>query len=288
METNIMADNPLKKYFRQPAIYIKLPTQGMWYLDNEISANEDGEVAVYGLTAMDDIMLNTPDAMLNGKALEGVIQHCVPDVHNVKSLLVPDLEALFLGIKTASTGGKYEIERICPNCQHDNNFEISCEAILNTMNYMEESDTVLLLDDELEVRVKPYSFEMRQMFLQKQFEEDRTLKAIDDANKDLDDFSKAEILAQSIEKLSLITFELVSRSIVSVKLLKQDIVVTDKADINEWLINISKQKADAVIKTVNNLNSIGPNKTVPALCEKCNHNWMEELTFDPISFFGKP
>lgn len=282
-----MSDNPLKRYFRQPAMYLKLPTLGRWYTSGEVAVNEDGEIAVYGLSAIDDIMLNTPDAMLNGKALETVIKNCAPEISNVKKLLVPDIEALFLGIKVSTTGGKYDIDRRCPKCGHDNTFEVNCDHVLGMMSYVEDSDTVVTLDDELEIKVRPYSLEMRQLFIQKQFDEDRMLKAIDEQNKDIDEITKARILGESVEKISRITFDLVSKSIDSVRLIKQNITVTNPAEISEWLVNISKRQADAVIDAVNKLNEIGPQRDVPARCESCKHEWTDSLNFDPTSFFGR-
>lgn len=282
-----MSDNPLRQYFRQPALYLKLPTQGKWYDGNDVRTNEDGELAIYGLSAVDDIMLNTPDAMLNGKALENVIKNCAPEVINVKKIMVPDLESIFLGIKMATNGGKYEVERKCTKCGHENNFEVNCSHLLDTMSYMEESDTVVRFDGTLEIRVKPYTFEMRQIFLQRQFEEERTLRAIDDKNKSIDEFEKASILAESVEKLSRMTFDLVSRSIESITLLNEGITVTDPTQISEWLVNINKTQADIIIESVNRLNDIGPNKKVHAQCSACQHEWEELLSFDPVSFFGK-
>ncbi len=282
-----MSDNPLKQYFRQPALYLRLPTLGKWYNGGDVRVNEDAEIAIYGLSAVDDIMLNTPDAMLNGKALENVIKNCAPDVLDAKKALVPDLEAVFLGIKMATNGGKYELERKCPKCNHDNNFEVNCAQLLDTMTYVEESDTVLSFGDTLEIRIRPYTFEMRQIFLQKQFEEEKTLRAIDDKNKDLDEFAKASILAESIEKLSRMTFELVSRSIESVTMLKEEIAVTDPAQISEWLVNINKKQADQIIESVNRLNEVGPSKKVHAQCSACQHEWDDSLNFDPVSFFGR-
>lgn len=282
-----MADNPLKQYFRQPALYLKLPTLGRWYDGGDVRTNEDAEIAIYGLSAVDDIMLNTPDAMLNGKALENVVKNCAPDVLNVKKILVPDLESVFLGIKMATNGGKYEVERKCPKCNHENNFEVNCAHLLDTMSYVEESDTVVRFSDQLEIRVRPYTFEMRQIFMQRQFEEERTLRAIDEKNTAVDEFEKARILAESVEKLSRMTFDLVSRSIESIALIQEGITVTDPAQISEWLVNISKQQADIVIETVNKLNEVGPKRSVQAVCSACSNEWEETLNFDPVSFFGK-
>ena len=280
-------DNPLKQYFRQPALYMKFPTGGRWYSPTEVSVSADGEMPVYGLTAIDEVMLNTPDAMLNGKALENVIKNCSPNVKDVKKLLIPDLEALFLAIKIATNNGKYDIDRNCPECKHENNFEINCQFLLDSMSYIEESDTIVKFDDDLIVYVKPYSFEMRQMFMQREFEEERTLKAIDESNQELDDFEKARILGESVERLSRITFDLVSKSISQIQMVKENVSVKDPAHISEWLVSIGRVQADAVMTAVNSLNSTGVNKTVPAQCSNCAHEWSETLNFDPISFFAR-
>ena len=282
-----MSNNPLKQYFRQPALYMRLPTLGKWYDSADVELSEDHELPIYGLSALDDIMLNTPDALLNGQALENVVKNCVPNVKNVKALMVPDLEAIFLGMKIATNNGKYEIERKCPSCNADINFEVNCYSLLDRTTYIEEADTKIQFDENLVIEVSPYTFEMRQMFMQRQFEEQQTLRLIDDQNKDLDNFEKARILAESVERLSMITFNLVSMSIKSITMVKENVTVTDQAQIAEWLVNIPKNQADAIIDSVNQLNTLGPMREVDAQCDKCRHTWSETLNFDPVSFFGK-
>jgi len=197
------------------------------------------------------------------------------------------MEAIFVGIKMGTTGGKFDIDRKCPHCGHENTFEIICSHVLDTMSYVEDSDTVVAFDADLEVHIKPYSFEMRHMFIQRQFEEERALKLIDEQNKNMDELTKAKIIAESIEKMTRITFELVSRSIENIRLIKQNITVTDPAQLNEWLVNITKNQADKVIEAVNKLNEVGVNKKTQAVCQKCGKDWEETMSFDPISFFGK-
>jgi len=280
-------DNPLKRYFRQPAMYLHLPTGGKWYQPTEVEMTAEKEIPVYGMTAIDEVMLNTPDAMLNGQALEKVIANCVPSIKNVKKLLIPDIEALFLGMKISTGGNNLEIERKCEKCEHENNFEINCQHLLDTMTYVEDSDSAVRLNNDLMVYVKPYSFEMRHEFLQREFEEERILKAIDESNKDMDEFAKANVLGESVERLSKMTFGLVSKSIERVVLVKENVTVTDPAHIAEWLISINRVQAESILGAVNTLNTIGINKTVPAKCESCGHEWEEQLSFDPTSFFGR-
>jgi hypothetical protein len=282
-----MSINPLKQYFRQAILYVKLPTQGRWYTSDDVTFSSEGEVGVYALTALDDILLNTPDAMLNGQALEKVISNCCPDVKNVKRLMLPDLEAIFVGIKSATNGGKADYDRKCPQCNHENSFELNCQHLLDSTMFINEDDLSINFGNDLIVHVKPYDFEMRQLFTKREFEEERSLRMFDEQNKDVDELTKATLLGQSVDRLSQMTFSLVSRSIEKIEMVKEKIIVDNRDHINEWLVGISKAQADMVIESVNRINGIGVPKTIPVLCSNCNHQWGDTLTFDPSSFFGK-
>ena len=228
-----MNKNPLQQYFRQPALYINLPSGNRWYTESDIKSNETGEIAVYGLTAIDDIMLNTPDAMLNGQALEKVISNCVPDILNVKNITLGDLDAIFVAIKLATTGQGYPIDRDCPSCNKTVDQDLNCRLLLDTMSHIEESDTVLMLN-QLKVHVSPYRFYMRHAYMQRQYIEQSMVNQISD---DIDDFTKSQIVAESVERLSKETFGLLSNSVVSVEL-PNGVEVTDKDNIREWMFNI--------------------------------------------------
>lgn len=282
-----MADNPLQRYFRRPALWIKLPTLGRWYQHGEVNFNESQEVRIFGLNAVDDVMLNTPDALFNGYALESVLKSCVPDIQDVKRVLQPDLDAIFLGIKAATNNGKFEIERKCESCGHENAFDLQCNHLLDSMTYIEESETMVEIDTDLRVFVQPYDFEMRSMLLQKQMEEQRTLNLIERDENFANDVLKADALARSIEKLTKMTFDLVANAITAIELLGADRqMVTDRNFIAEWLTNCDKNTAQVVIDAVNNLNRVGPPKTTQAQCISCGHTWKENLNFDPTLFFS--
>jgi len=284
---NNMSSNPLKQYFRQPGAFIKLPTLSRWYTPHEIELNEEGELEIYGLTAVDSIMLNTPDAMLNGKALETVIKNCAPGIKNVKKIFTPDLDLVFLAIKSASGEGKYDIDRNCPKCNEENTFEVNCNHIINTCSYVEDSDTVININNELMVYIKPYTFDLRLKFLHRQYEQNRVLEAIDNDNKELNDFQKSEVLSDSIKTLTASTFDLLSSTIEKIVIIQSKQEVTNHEHINEWVTSTNKQQAELLMNHITKLNQIGPNKKVEAKCIKCEHVWEEELSFDPISFFGK-
>lgn len=282
-----MAINPLKAHFRKPTTYVRLPTLGRWYDRNDITTTDDGEVAVYALTALDDILLNTPDAMLNGQALEKVVTNCAPDVKNVKRLMIPDLEAIFVGMKAATNGGKADYDRKCPKCNHENSFELQCQHLLDASTFVNEDELTIRFDDDLLVHVRPYDFEMRQIFIKREFEEEKTLRMIEKTGGEMDEITKANLLGESVDRLSKMTFALVARSIEKVVLIKEGITVEDSDHISEWLTQISKAQAEIVIEAVNRLNQMGVPKVLPVQCQSCGHQWDDTLSFDPTSFFVK-
>jgi hypothetical protein len=282
-----MSTNPLQQFFRQPALYLNLPTKGKWYTPDIVEMTDDKQISVYPLSAINEIMLNTPDAMLNGQALENVVKDCAPGIKNAKRLMLPDLEALFVAIKSASNNGKMDYDRTCPNCNNENSFELQCQGLLDIMTFIDESDLTIKFDQDLMVYVKPYDFEMRQIFMRREFEEEKLLRQLNAENSDIDELVKAEKMAESIERLSKITFSLVSRSIEKIVLMKSQTIVTDRDHINEWLMSISKQQADIVIEAVDKINKIGVMKTMRVQCTSCGHTWEDALSFDPSSFFGR-
>jgi hypothetical protein len=71
--------NPLNKYFRQPAIYVSLPS-GTNYPPHVVTPQQTGELGVMPMTAKDEIRFKTPDALMNGQGVVDVIQSCVPDI----------------------------------------------------------------------------------------------------------------------------------------------------------------------------------------------------------------
>ena len=65
--------NPLTKYFRQPKIYLRLPSKGRYYPAGSLDMPDSGELPVYAMTAKDELMFKTPDALLNGESVVEVI-----------------------------------------------------------------------------------------------------------------------------------------------------------------------------------------------------------------------
>src|SRR6056300_286460 len=115
-----MEQNPLRKYFRQPKVYITLPSQGKYYPEGSIKMPENGEFPILAMTAKDELAMKTPDALLNGQATVDVIQSCVPNIKNAWQTPVVDIDAILIAIRQATYGNDMEFVSVCPNCNNRN------------------------------------------------------------------------------------------------------------------------------------------------------------------------
>lgn len=154
-----MADNVLKKYFRQVKASANLPSRGWWYEEGLIDAKPEA-VPVLGYTAADEIMLLTPDKLITGESTYDIIRSCVPSIKDPKKLVKIDIDALMVAIKIATSGYTYTYTCKCPLCVERKNSMFRAKA-----KEMFNKTADLLLDDEkkaVEDAIKPMVDELKE------------------------------------------------------------------------------------------------------------------------------
>ena len=102
--------NPLQQFFRQPALYIRLPSEGRQWPPGSINMPPNQEIPVLPMNAIDEITYRTPDALFNGSATVNVIQSCIPNIRDAWAVPVSDLDAILVAIRIASYGHSMDIE----------------------------------------------------------------------------------------------------------------------------------------------------------------------------------
>ena len=115
--------NPLSSYYRVPGLHIKLPTRGKFFSKGNYSETLSGDIPIYPMRASDEMLLKTPDALMNGYALEQLILSCAPAIIEPREVSTPDLDVILLAIRAATFGHIMELEVDCPNCSHTNSFD---------------------------------------------------------------------------------------------------------------------------------------------------------------------
>ena len=151
-----MANNPLTQYFRQPAIYVKLPSDGKYYHESALNMPENRELPVYPMTAIDEITYRTPDALFNGNAVTNVIKSCIPSIQDPWAIPAIDVDTILVAIRIASYGHTMEISTTCPHCQNEGDYGLDLRSVLERMK--EPDYSAPIIDGDLTIFFKPMTF----------------------------------------------------------------------------------------------------------------------------------
>ena len=143
------SSNPLKQYFRQPAIYLRLPSGGQQWPNGAIDIPENGELPVYPMTAIDEITYRTPDALFNGQAVVNVIHSCVPSIKDAWGCPTVDMNSILTAIRIASYGHEMGMTTTCPNCDTTADYGLDLRSVLDQQKSPDYTKTIVHGDLEI-------------------------------------------------------------------------------------------------------------------------------------------
>jgi hypothetical protein len=275
MQTN----NPLTQFFRQPAIYLRLPSNGKFWPENSLVMPPNNELPVLPMTARDEISYRTPDALFNGSAAVSVIQSCVPNIKDAWQTPSCDFTAILIAIRIASYGHQYDVDTKCPKCNHEASYGLDLRRVLDGISSI-NFDQPLSLGD-LEIHFRPMTYHVLNQANILNFENQRDLQAI--SNEKSDDETKSKKIAELIKKITDASFDAVAANISSIK--TPNVIVTEKQFIAEFLANCDRKLYEKIkdvaieSKTANDLNPL------EITCQNCNHEYKQEFVMDMTSFF---
>ena len=234
--------NPLKKYYRQPKQFVKLPSNYRFYTEGSISVPESREVAVYPMTAKDEMMFKTPDALLNGQATVDVIQSCIPAIKDAWQMPSIDCDAALMSIRMATYGTKMTVPITVPKTKIEKDLELDLQTSLGGILAAEYKDTFLW--ENMEIKTKPLSYAEFTKSALKSFEQARLQATVVDTK--LSDEEKIAQFNVSFQKLTQLNVDMVVQTIESIRVDGQ--TVTDKKQIKEFVDNVSKQFFSAIME----------------------------------------
>ena len=96
-----------------------------------------------------------------------------------------------------------------------------------------------------------------------------------------------KVFTRSFDTLANLNFSLITNSVVKIVKDDDDICVTNKKDIEDFLKNTTREDVKKIDELVATINKIGVKKEFTATCdnEECKHEWEEHIDFDPSIFF---
>lgn len=230
MET--LNESPLKKYRRQPKIFIDLPSKGKWY-SNTVYNNVYTQLPVFSMTASDEILFKTPDALINGQATASNIKSCCPAILDPWQIKTIDLDTILIAIRIATYGPKINVNHKCPHCKNDNTYEIPLQNLLNHYLSLNYNDTLIV--DGFVIKLQPLNYKEMTDMQKKSIALQRTLNMQMKRTDFENDEQKNKIIDDIITQIAEVSVRIIFLNIESVEV--DGIVETNTVEIMEWLKN---------------------------------------------------
>ena len=273
-------NNPLKQYFRQPAIYVRLPSQGQNYPPGALTMPATGELPVYPMTAIDEITYRTPDALYNGQATVNVIQSCIPDIKDAWAVPSTDTDTLLIAIRIATYGHDMDFGTTCPACRKESEQTLDLRNVLDSMRPADYSKTIQAGD--MEIFFKPLTYKNINDNNAMQYENQKLLQMLPDTA--VLDTEKMTALTSALKRITEITVNAIGQSIAAIK--TPQALVNEPAFIEEFLKNCNRQLFNQIRDFIIDLKVNSEMQPLKLSCPDCNHTYEQSITLDMSSFFG--
>lgn len=274
-----MTDNPLQQYFRRPAAYFKLPSNGVGYPEGSLEMTETGELPVYPMTAIDEITSRTTDALFNGTAVVDIIHSCVPNIKNAWDIPSVDLDPILVAIRIASYGNTMEIDTQCPKCSEEGKYDVNLPILLGSFKTKDFLEPLKL--DDITIKFTPLSYKLVNEASIKQFEIQRTLNnvlAIED--QELRDSKSSELIKQ-INELST---SIIAKTVEYIKV--PTATVFEQDYILDFLKNCDRKTFESIKDYSIKMREDSQVKPLEIKCPSCSNEYSQTFNINVTDFFG--
>lgn len=254
-------DNPLLQRIHMPGETFRLPSGGFFYTDDELSESvRDGEVQVIPMTAIDEIVMKSPDKLFSGQAVEEVFGRCIPQILKPGRLLAKDVDHLLICLRKVSFGEEMEINftHTCEDAA-EHSYVIPVQDLIRSSRVIDPSTMAtftLKLDNDQIVVIEPIRFDDYTRLLQSN--EDREFSSEEWKNVMLDSYSD---IIQSVDD------------------------TVDGKLIREWLERIPVGWLHDISVAVDKTSNWGPTFETTVQCRDCGETTSLIAPLNPIAFF---
>jgi hypothetical protein len=286
MDTTTKKINPLLSHMRQPKIYVKLPSGGKYWKEGSINLSVNGEYPVYSMTAKDELVLKTPDALMNGQAIVDVVQSCMPNIKDAWACPNVDIDVMLIAIRIATYGHMMPLQVTHEALENGTGeFEIDLRTILDQLQADIQWDERVEVKDSLVLYIKPLDYKTANSNNLAEFESQRIMKIVQDEN--ITDDQRLEYFKESFKRLTDITVGMINACIYKID---SDAGSTDDPEfIKEFMANTDREIFDAVkmqLDKMRETNGVKPMK-INLSTDPENPNFVElPIVFDYSSFFA--
>lgn len=272
--------NPLANWYRQPKIYVRLPSQGRFYPQGTLDISTNEEYPVYSMTAKDELMFKTPDALLSGQSTVEVIKSCIPAILDPWAMPSIDLDFALIAIRIATYGDNMEVRVDCPHCQEENQYDINLTDWLGIFSQFTYNSIVDA--GPLQVHVRPYNYKEMTKASIKTLEQQKIFGIIN--NEEISDELKLEKFGESFVRLTELTVDIIADCITRID--TPDGFTDDKAQIKDFINNSSKDVFDSIQTHIAKIKDQIEFKAKDVQCGECQQEFLLPVTMDQSNFFA--
>lgn len=275
-------ENPLKSHFRVPVIHMRLPSDGKFWPEGSLEFPESRELPVYPMTGKDEILIKTPDALMNGSATAEVIMNCIPAIKDAYAMPTIDLDAALIAIRMASYGEMMDITSICPKCGEENEFEIDLRIVLDLIEAPEYGNPITI--DNLAIYLKPNSYHEYNSHNITTFEQQRIVAIANDTS--LTQEQKMQMFSEIFYKLTNLSETLIIDAIAGI-VMADGTQVTEKPFLKEFIEKTTSDVFQAIDNRIKENYEVAATKPFNAECQNqdCKLQYTIPIIQDYSHFF---
>lgn len=278
---------PLEKYYRQPAVYIKLPSGGKYYDKTVFTPTETGEIPVLPMNAKDELSFKTPDAMMNGQATVDVIKSCVPNFLDPWKMVNYDTDVVLLAIRIATYGETMNIKYRTPVTGDETEHTVNLPALLEDLAKVQIKDEVTT-SKGFKIVMEPLTYTTLTKVQLANYESQKMYSALDSSA--LADADRTKVFRDTFDKINKINFSLLIDGIQKISTPTGEEVV-DRQQIIDFCNNTDAKTVEEIQTLLGQLR----NQTqIPPLKMKATEEQIKKgvpatyevpMTFDNSNFF---
>lgn len=272
--------NPLSKHFRQPAIYLKLPSGGKYWRDGTLDLPLNGEIPVYPMTTRDEITLRTPDALLNGQGVVEVIQSCFPNIKDAWAMPNAESDAVLIALRIASYGSNMTVKSNCPHCNAENSYDVDLTTVLDRVRFPNFDRKFHC--HGLQFKFKPQDYYTSNKANLVAFEEQRMLETL--ITESMSDETKINEFNARMKKFNELNVELLAGSVEYIETNEGE-KVADSKFIKEFFDNAETKIVKEVQKELSEITAQSKLPNLKVSCDSCEKEHELNIEFDYASFF---
>lgn len=258
--------NPLLGALRIPGETFKLPSHGLFYEDGVLDKSvKNGEVEVYPMTAIDEIIISSPDKLLSGKAINEVFAHCIPQIKQTNKLLAKDVDFLMVCLRMVSFGRFMEVtyNHKCEDST-DQHYQIDIQSIINKSKAIDPTtlnqEYISVLTNGQKVSLNPMTYgDIIELY------QDTMLSKSNDQIED-----------KEAEKIIINTISSVIKSVDG---------ISDRVLIKEWVANLPLGMKKQIQLAVQSVGDWGIDMKDAQICKNCKEEIELRISANPVNFF---